>query len=67
MLDTVIFARDKWLRDSSHGRHGNGYSKDVYTLYIPAVYPNVCSMKVVAVSDKSERETRIDFWDSVYG
>ena len=24
-------------------------------------------MKLVAVSDASERETRIDFWDSVYG
>ena len=32
-----------------------------------AVYPNVCSMKLVAVSDASEREVRVDFWDNVYG
>ncbi|CAI8010599.1 Protein arginine N-methyltransferase 3, partial [Geodia barretti] len=49
MLDTVIFSRDKWLRDPSH------------------VYPNVCRMKLVAVSDETEREARIDFWDNVYG
>jgi protein arginine N-methyltransferase 3 len=49
MLDTVIFARDKWLKDASQ------------------VYPNVCSMKVVAMGDRSEREARVDFWDNVYG
>ena len=36
-------------------------------VYRPPVYPNVCSMKVVAVSDRSERESRVDFWDDVYG
>ena len=41
---------------------------DIHTCTLfPAVYPNVCSMKLVAMSDKRERETRIDFWDSVYG
>ena len=31
------------------------------------VYPNVVSLSLVAVGNKYEYESRVDFWDNVYG
>ena len=41
-----------------------------YTIYFThtcAVFPNNCSLSLVAMGDKYEREERIDFWDDVQG
>ena len=32
-----------------------------------AVFPNMCSVSVAAMEDQRERDSRVDFWDSVYG
>ena len=69
MLDTVIFSRDKWLRDPAHGilvHIATGLILTTVCVYW-IVYPNVANIKLVAVNDATERETRIDFWDNVYG
>lgn len=34
--------------------------------FIP-VYPDICTISLVAVSDMSKYTDRIDFWDDVYG
>ena len=31
------------------------------------VYPNSCSLSVVAMGDKFERQSRVDFWNNIYG
>ncbi len=31
------------------------------------VYPNSCSLSLVAMGNKWEREARVEFWESVYG
>ena len=68
MLDTVIFSRDKWLTDSSHGAQLAAAVCLILPLALSTpVFPNVCSMQLAAVSDETEREARIDFWDNVYG
>ena len=35
--------------------------------YIFAVFPNSCSLSLAAFSDKKEWESKIQFWDNVYG
>lgn len=49
MLDTVVFARNKWLSDGG------------------AVYPDVCSMYLVASGDENLNTGRLGYWDDVYG
>lgn len=51
MLDTVIFARDKWLVKDGTG----------------VVFPDKAVMYVCAVEDGQVKRDRIDFWSSVYG
>lgn len=31
------------------------------------VYPNVCSISLVAMGSKTEYDSRVCFWDDVYG
>lgn len=49
MLDTVVFARNKWLSESG------------------AVYPDICSMYLVASGDENLNTGRLGYWDDVYG
>ena len=35
--------------------------------HVCVVFPNNCSLSVVAMGDKYEQEARIDFWDNVQG
>jgi protein arginine N-methyltransferase 1 len=51
MLDTVIFARDKWLVKDGTG----------------IVFPDKAVMYMCAVEDGQVKSDRIDFWSSVYG
>jgi protein arginine N-methyltransferase 3 len=49
MMDTVLYARDKWLKDPRQ------------------VYPNHCSMSLVALGDDYEYQSKVNFWDNVEG
>ena len=51
MLDTVIYARDKWLVKDGTG----------------IVFPDKAVMYICAVEDGQVKKDRIDFWSSVYG
>eukprot|EP00527_Entomoneis_sp_CCMP2396_P005995 CAMPEP_0198139324 /NCGR_PEP_ID=MMETSP1443-20131203/2654_1 /TAXON_ID=186043 /ORGANISM="Entomoneis sp., Strain CCMP2396" /LENGTH=416 /DNA_ID=CAMNT_0043801429 /DNA_START=257 /DNA_END=1507 /DNA_ORIENTATION=- len=51
MLDTVIFARDKWLVKDNTG----------------IIFPDKAVMYLSAMEDENIRRERIDFWDDVYG
>ncbi|XP_038076266.1 protein arginine N-methyltransferase 3-like isoform X2 [Patiria miniata] len=49
MLDTVLYARDKYLAEGG------------------MVYPDLCTLSLVAISDSESHASRIAFWDDVYG
>ncbi|XP_042331694.1 protein arginine N-methyltransferase 3 [Sceloporus undulatus] len=49
MLDSVIYARDKYLAKEG------------------SVYPDICTISLVAVGDPSKHAERLAFWDDVYG
>lgn len=49
MLDTVIYARDKWLREGG------------------ALFPDLATLYVVGIEDRSYKEEKIDWWSEVYG
>uniref|UniRef100_A0A8D0B8V9 Protein arginine N-methyltransferase 3 n=1 Tax=Salvator merianae TaxID=96440 RepID=A0A8D0B8V9_SALMN len=49
MLDSVIYARDKFLAKGG------------------SVYPDICTVSLVAVCDISKHADRLAFWDDVYG
>ncbi|XP_067849641.1 protein arginine N-methyltransferase 3 isoform X2 [Heptranchias perlo] len=49
MLDSVIYARDKYLIEDG------------------AVYPDICTISLVAVGDSKKHDERVAFWDDVYG
>jgi len=51
MLDTVIYARDKWLVKDGTG----------------IVFPDKAVMYMCAIEDGQVKQDRIDFWGSVYG
>mmetsp|Transcript_51933 Transcript_51933/g.52908 ORF Transcript_51933/g.52908 Transcript_51933/m.52908 type:complete len:449 (+) Transcript_51933:44-1390(+) len=51
MLDTVIYARDKWLVKDGTG----------------VVFPDKAVMYICAVEDGQIKKDRIDFWNNVYG
>mmetsp|Transcript_7597 Transcript_7597/g.18940 ORF Transcript_7597/g.18940 Transcript_7597/m.18940 type:complete len:460 (+) Transcript_7597:81-1460(+) len=51
MLDTVIYARDKWLVKDGTG----------------VVFPDKAVMYMCAVEDGQVKRDRIDFWNNVYG
>ena len=51
MLDTVLFARDKWLVKDGTG----------------IIFPDKAVMYMSAMEDETVRRERIDFWDDVYG
>jgi protein arginine N-methyltransferase 1 len=49
MLDTVIYARDRWLKPDG------------------LIFPDKCSLWMVAIEDAEYRHDKIDWWDNVYG
>ncbi|KAH3762669.1 protein arginine N-methyltransferase [Pelomyxa schiedti] len=49
MLDSVITARDKWLKPDG------------------IVLPDKCSLHIAGIEDAEYRNTKIDWWNSVYG
>ncbi|XP_062974870.1 protein arginine N-methyltransferase 3 [Elgaria multicarinata webbii] len=49
MLDSVIYARDKYLAKGG------------------SVYPDICTINLVAIGDLSKHADRLAFWDDVYG
>jgi len=49
MLDTVIYARDKWLRPGG------------------LLFPDKAAIYVAGIEDTYYYETKIEFWDNVYG
>ncbi|XP_063145644.1 protein arginine N-methyltransferase 3 [Candoia aspera] len=49
MLDSVIYARDKYLAKGG------------------SVYPDSCTISLVAVSDIAKHTDQLAFWDDVYG
>ena len=51
MLDTVLYARDKWLVQDGTG----------------IIFPDKAVMYMSAMEDETVRRERIDFWDDVYG
>ena len=51
MLDTVLFARDKWLRKDGKG----------------CIFPDKATMYISAIEDAEYMNEKIHFWDSVYG
>ncbi|VEU39817.1 unnamed protein product [Pseudo-nitzschia multistriata] len=51
MLDTVIYARDKWLVKDGTG----------------IVFPDKAVMYISALEDGQVKRDRIEFWDNVYG
>ena len=51
MLDTVLYARDRWLISAGSG----------------LILPDKASIKLAVLEDKEYRESKIDFWNNVYG
>eukprot|EP00934_Nitzschia_sp_Nitz4_P006177 Nitzschia sp. Nitz4//scaffold50_size126154//101663//103028//NITZ4_003700-RA/size126154-augustus-gene-0.130-mRNA-1//-1//CDS//3329553743//6167//frame0 len=51
MLDTVLFARDKWLVKDGSG----------------VIFPDKAVMYIAALEDGHVKSDRIDFWKNVYG
>ena len=51
MLESVIRARDKWLR-----KDGNGM-----------IFPDKATMFIAAIEDAEYMDEKINFWDNVYG
>jgi len=51
MLDTVLFARDKWLISNGEG----------------VIFPDKAIMYLCAAEDEVAKADRIDFWSNVYG
>ncbi|CAG2212852.1 unnamed protein product [Mytilus edulis] len=49
MLNTVIFARDKWLAPGG------------------LIFPDRATMYVTAIEDRQYKDTKINWWDNVYG
>jgi protein arginine N-methyltransferase 1 len=49
MLDTVLFARDKWLVPDG------------------LIFPDSCSLHLLAIEDGEYRHEKIDWWQNVYG
>ena len=49
MLDSVLYARDKWLKDSRQ------------------IYPNHCSLSLVAMGDEYEYQCHVGIWDDIGG
>lgn len=49
MLDTVIYARDKWLKPGG------------------LIFPDKASMWITAIEDQEYYDSKINFWDDVYG
>ncbi|CAC5395063.1 protein arginine N-methyltransferase 1-like isoform X2 [Mytilus californianus] len=49
MLNTVIFARDKWLTPGG------------------LIFPDRATMYVTAIEDRQYKDTKINWWDNVYG
>uniref|UniRef100_A0A8C5XZ45 Protein arginine N-methyltransferase 3 n=1 Tax=Microcebus murinus TaxID=30608 RepID=A0A8C5XZ45_MICMU len=43
------------------------YAKNKYLAKGGSVYPDICTMSLVAVSDMNKHADRITFWDDVYG
>ena len=51
MLDTVIYARDKWLRKDGSGM----------------MFPDKANLYMCGIEDGEYKKEKIDFWDNVYG
>ena len=51
MLDTVLFARDKWLKVSEEG----------------FMFPNKARLMVAGIEDEKFKEEKLEFWHNVYG
>ena len=49
MLDTVLYARDKWLTPEG------------------LIFPDTCSLHLLAIEDGEYRHEKIDWWRNVYG
>ncbi|CAH1250853.1 PRMT3 [Branchiostoma lanceolatum] len=49
MLDTVLYARDRWLAPDG------------------SVYPDRCTLSLVAIGNAKMHSNRVAFWDDVYG
>ena len=49
MLNTVIYARDKWLKPDG------------------LIFPDRATMYVSAMEDRQYKDTKINWWDNVYG
>lgn len=51
MLNTVIYARDKWLKPRPHG----------------LIFPDKATLYVAGIEDKQYKDEKINWWDNVYG
>ena len=69
MLDSVIFARDKWLSHTGSGLPYCTFPKliNFFSFFFIKVYPDVCHISLAAVSNQTLWESNIAFWDDVYG
>ncbi|XP_061618366.1 protein arginine N-methyltransferase 8-B isoform X1 [Phyllopteryx taeniolatus] len=56
MLNTVIFARDKWLVRYAGGEKPGGL-----------MFPDRASLYVVAIEDRQYKDFKIHWWENVYG
>ncbi len=68
MLDSVLYARDRWLNPNGRGDIYNrninfGYLKKISII----VYPSECIMYIGGVDHQSWKKEKIQFWDDVYG
>ncbi|KAH7695662.1 Protein PRMT-1, partial [Aphelenchoides avenae] len=51
MLNTVLYARDKWLRTDGQG----------------VLFPDRAKLFVCAIEDRQYKHDKIEWWDNVYG
>ncbi|KAK6774477.1 hypothetical protein RDI58_029716 [Solanum bulbocastanum] len=61
MLDTVLYARDKWLVLSS------SMDEEIAQVKDGLVLPDKASLCLTAIEDADYKEDKIEFWNSVYG
>lgn len=79
MLDTVLYARNRWLAPGGAGRRtGRGkltgtslsltiQSQMVSPRSIRTVYPQYCTMYIAGIEDTYFAEQRLGYWNNVYG
>uniref|UniRef100_A0A669R0X6 type I protein arginine methyltransferase n=1 Tax=Phasianus colchicus TaxID=9054 RepID=A0A669R0X6_PHACC len=76
MLDSVIYAKDKYLAEGGSGDYclqcpeiceASLRDKGFPIVYCSPLYPDICTISLVAVGDLNKYTEKLLFWEDVYG